>query len=520
MKQLLASAILLATAPAVLAQAGSVGEGACLALGNASLEGVDLRITSAAHHQQRRMAAGPGGNAGAVLPAHCKLEGEIDRRTGADRKSYALRFAINMPDAWNGRFMFQGGGGLNGSLAEPLGTQATGGHSALERGFAVVSTDSGHEGAVFDSSFMADQEAALNFLFLGNMRVTVAAKPLVERYYSDAIQHSYFMGCSTGGREGMVMAQRYPYLFDGIVTGAPAIRTGHSNIGLRWFNVQLNRAVLSSGVGSPTPGEQFSAAERRLIVDGLLQSCDALDGASDGLVFNTNACDFDPRRLACAAGETEQCLVPEKAEALVQALAGPVDSRGLQVYAPFVLDTGNDDDTGFARGLLAGGANPPEGISVTGLVEQDVDAELAAATAPSQALGDTVATNLSSFVANGGKQIFYHGTSDAWFSVMDTVQYYESMATANGGLQTASDFSRLFLVPGMGHCQGGEQTLDSFDMLDAIVGWVENDEAPEAVTATGNSMPGVSRPLCAWPEYPHYDGSGDMDDADSFQCRL
>jgi feruloyl esterase len=267
------------------------------------------------------------------------------------------------------------------------------------------------------------------------------------------------------------------------------------------------------------PGEQFSADERRLIVDGLLESCDVLDGARDGLVFNINACNFDPRSLACPAGETSQCLVPEKAEALVQALAGPVDSRGVQVYSPFVLDTGNDDAAGFARGLLAGGANPPEGVSVSALVEQDVDAELRAVSVPSQALGDSVATNLSSFAANGGKQIFYHGMSDAWFSAMDTVHYYENMVTANGGLQTAGDFSRLFLVPGMGHCQGGEQTLDRFDMLDAIVGWVENGEAPQSVIATGNSMPDVSRPLCPWPQYPHYTGSGDLEDADNYQCR-
>lgn len=494
---------------------------ACEALSGVSLEGFDMRITSAVHHQQRSLPGGPPGAApGAPLPPHCHLEGEIDRRTGVDGRSYALRFAINMPDDWNGRFLFQGGGGLNGSLADPVGAQATGGVPALQRGFAVVSTDSGHEGAVFDSSFMADQEAALNFLFLGNMRVTQVAKPLVQRYYQRGIEHAYFVGCSTGGREGMIMAQRYPYLFDGIVTGAPAIRTGHSNTGLRWYNVQLNRAVIASGVGEPRPEAQFSEAERKLIIDGLLARCDGLDGVEDGLVFNLQACDFDPRSLACAAGQSESCLVSEKAEALVRALAGPVDSRGVQVYAPFVLDSGNDDAAGFTRGLLAGGANPPEGVSVIGLVEQDVDAELAAAEQPSQALGDTISTNLSSFVARGGKQIFYHGVSDAWFSAMDTVQYYENMAVAQGGLQTARDFSRLYLVPGMAHCQGGELTPDSFDMLGAIVEWVEEGKAPESVRATGASMPGVSRPLCAWPEYPHYNGTGDSNDASNFSCRM
>lgn len=500
--------------PALLAQTPQQ----CAAFLDAAVP-ANVKLTSAAHHVARSLPAGPMGP-GATLPPHCHVEGEIDRRTGADGKSYALRFAINLPDSWNGRFLFQGGGGLNGSLGEPLGAVATGGNSALNRGFAVVSTDSGHEGAVFDSSFMADQEAALNFLFLGNMRVAEVAKPLVQQYYSKDIDKAYFVGCSTGGREGMIMAQRYPYLFDGIVSGAPAIRTGLSNLGLRWYNVQLNNAVRASGVGQPQPGAQFSAEEQKLIVDGLLQACDARDGAADGLVFDVKGCDFDVRSLACAAGESEGCLVPEKAEALARGIAGPVDSRGQQIYSRFVLDSGNDDNMGFARGLLGGGATPPEGISVNALYEQDVDAEFIAASQPEQSLGDSVSTNLSSFIANGGKHIFYHGVSDAWFSAMDTVHYYERMAAANGGLATADSFSRVFMVPGMGHCAGGEQTLDNFDMLTALVDWVENGSAPEQVVATGASMPGVSRPLCPYPAYPHYNGSGDVNDAANFSCRV
>lgn len=510
MRKYVLASVLSILAPCVSAQSAQ----SCAALQNAQLPGINLKITAAEHYTERTVAAGTFA-ASSTLPAHCQVEGEIDRRTGADGKSYALRFAINLPDNWNGRFLFQGGGGLNGSLGEPLGLQASGGASALERGFAVVSTDSGHEGQVFDSSFMADQEAALNFLFLGNMRVTLAAKPLVELYYSKAINKSYFVGCSTGGREGMIMAQRYPYLFDGIVTGAPAIRTGLSNLGLRWYNVQLNQSLPKDANGLPVPGGQFSLDEQKLIVSRLLEACDALDGAEDGLVFNTAACNFDPASLACPAGETANCLSPAKAQALAKGIAGPVDSRGIQLYSRFVLDAGNDD----SRGLLAGGATPPVGGPVAAMLEQDVDAEFTAATAFDAALGDSTSTNLASFVAHGGKQIFYHGVSDAWFSAMDTVGYYENMAAANGGLQTADKFSRVFLVPGMGHCQGGEQTLDSFDMISAIVDWVENAQAPASVLATGNSMPGVSRPLCPYPQHPHYKGSGDINSAANFECR-
>lgn len=491
---------------------------ACRALLDYRVEGSDLRITSAVFATDRSMPATPFA-AGVTLPPHCHVEGDFDRRAGADGQSYALRFAINMPQQWNGRFLFQGGGGLNGNLGEPLGTQASGGRTALSRGFAVVSTDSGHQAqGPFDASFMADQEAALNFLFLGNMRVTQVAKPLVESYYDNPIETSYFVGCSTGGREGMLMAQRYPYLYDGIVSGAPAIRTGLSNLALRWVKVHLNQAAPKDAEGLPLPGGTFTDAEQDLIVDGLLQACDALDGAEDGLVFDIAGCAFDPMTLACPAGATEDCLAPEKAEALVTALAGPVDSRGVQVYPRFLLDTGVDD-TGGLPGIIAPGGGPPVGPPVAQMMSQDVDAEFIEATATDAALGDSTSYQLSSFAANGGKHIYYHGVSDPWFSAMDTVAYYQNMAAVNGGLETVDQWSRVFLVPGMAHCAGGERTLDNFDALDAIVQWVEQDQAPDSIIATGSSMPGVSRPLCPYPQHPHYTGNGDMDDAANFMCR-
>src|SRR5215204_2035838 len=154
---------------------------------------------------------------GVAIPSLCRVQGVIDRRVGAEGKNYAIGFAIALPDKWNGRLLFQGGGGLNGSIRPPLGPQATGDVPALARGFAVVSTDSGHEGAVFDSAFLKDQEAALNFAQASVGKVTAAAKTIIGRYYGQAPARSYFVGCSTGGREGMIASQRYPAEFDGIV---------------------------------------------------------------------------------------------------------------------------------------------------------------------------------------------------------------------------------------------------------------------------------------------------------------
>ena len=493
-------------------QAYSNDKTACSNLKAYKADSSNITIASAEFYENRRSKV--------LLPPHCHVEGEIDPRTGADGKHYALKFALNLPEKWSGRYLFQGGGGLNGTLNEPLGDLAAGDKSALERGFAVVSTDSGHQGQIFDGSFFADQEAALNFFFLGNMRVTIATKPIVEAYYKKDIQHSYFMGCSTGGREGMIMSQRYPYLYDGIVSGAPAIRTGLSNLALRWLNVQLNQAAPKDENGLPLPGGTFNKSELKLIVDGLIKQCDGLDGVEDHLIFNTAACHFDPMSLACAKNEKSGCLAKEKAQALVKAVAGPVDSRGVQVYSRFMYDTGFDDHTGYFKGLIAGGGVPPVGPRVDTMMSQDVDAEFIAATAPDAAIGDTMSLNLSSFVAHGGKQIFYHGLSDPWFSAMDTLNYYQQMAARNGGPDKADSFSRIFLFPGMGHCGGGEETLDHFDMLSAIVDWVEKDQAPNSVVATGQSMPGVSRPVCPYPQYPHYKGKGDKNVAANFECKL
>src|SRR5689334_16122551 len=209
-----------------------------------------------------------------AIPSYCRAQGVIDRRTGADGKTDAIGFAIALPDRWGGRFLFQGGGGLNGSIRPPLGAQATGEVPALSRGFAVVPTDSGHQGAVFDASFMADQEAALNFAQASVGKVTAAAKAIVARYYGRPPERSYFIGCSTGGREGMIASQRYPEAFDGIVAGAPAMRTGRSNLGLSWANYQFTQIAPKGESGKPEPARAFSPSDRKLVTDAIVAACD------------------------------------------------------------------------------------------------------------------------------------------------------------------------------------------------------------------------------------------------------
>ena len=446
------------------------------------------------------------------MAAHCQVEGIIGAHTGRDGKSYGIRFALALPEQWNGRLLYQGGGGLNGAVLPPVGGTAAGDIPALARGFAVVSSDSGHQGAVFDASFMSDQQAALDFLYQDIGKVMTVARPLVLARYARPAAHSYFVGCSTGGREAMIAAQRYPDQFDGIVVGSPAQRTNYSNLALRWVSASLNVAAPKDAQGHSQTQQALSSADRKLVVSALLQACDALDGVRDGMIFDTRHCGFDPKVLQCKAGKNASCLTAVQVHAIERAFGGPRGSSGRQVYPGFMYDTGIGFEGAGIPGLLSGGFTP-EGPKQTS-VEIDVDAESAVAHDGREMAGDTNAwTNLSTFNGHGGKLIFFHGDSDPWFSALDTVGYYERLASDNGPA-TVQDWSRLFLVPGMGHCGGGEATLDHFDMLTAIVDWVEQGTAPERVIATGTAFPGRSRPLYwAWRGYGH------SEKAENFSCK-
>lgn len=497
-----------------LSCAAQAQEQACQALLDWKEGAEDLRITEATYYSNRVLRSGRDGENETVLPPHCHVTGSFEHRMGSDGKPYAIRFAVNLPDDWNGRYLFQGGGGLNGVVREPLGDQATGGNSALARGFAVVSNDSGHEGAGFDNSFLNDQIAMMNFTYAANAKVVDVTRPLVQAYYRTAPHHSYFVGCSTGGREGMIMAQRFPELFDGIISGAPATRTGISNIALRWFSVQLGKAA------NTDPRDPFTAEEETLIMGALLSRCDALDGVTDGLIFNRQACDFDPRALACSTSPREQCLADDKAEALAKAMNGPVTSNGEPIYVPFPWDSGIDDPSGGVPGLLLAGGNPPEGQHGADMDDINVEAEYIAALQANDAMGFTgMQYNVSEFVRRGGKHLFYHGEADPWFSANETVRYFEAMAEANAAVKPVEEYSRLYLVPGMAHCSGGGQTVDNFDLLTPLVYWVEEGMAPNAVVATGETMPGESRPLCPYPSYARYVG-GDVTDYASYSCAV
>ena len=451
----------------------------------------------------------------APLPAYCRVEGALHRRTGVGGEEFGITFALALPDKWNGDFLMQGGAGSNGIVLAPLGLNAAGDTPGLMRGFAVASTDTGHKShrAGFDFGFRRDQQAYLDFAYLANAEVAAVAKQVIAQRYGKPAAFSYFSGCSTGGREGMILSQRYPTLFNGIISGDPAMRTGLSNLAIgRWIPIAFNQVAPKDANGKPIIEQAITDNDRRLIKDALMKQCDAKDGLADGLISDPLACDFDPEMLACKGDKHDSCLAPEKAAAIKKALGGPRTSSGAQVYAAFLYDTGITNGLPF-RGLLS----PGPGVfgPATTDMTMDVDNEALAAIQP---LVDSMSTNLTTFSAHGGKLIFYHGDSDPWFSPLDTFGYYKDMAAENGGLDAVSNWSQFYFVPGMSHCGGG-QALDQFDLLGAVVNWVEKGTAPISVMATGKAFPGRSRPLCPYPKHAQYKGDGNPENANSFECR-
>ncbi|MDR3740379.1 MAG: tannase/feruloyl esterase family alpha/beta hydrolase [Terracidiphilus sp.] len=497
-------------APALQAQS-------CTDLSKLKLDGVEItraEAIAAGTHLQSPFPTYSG-----ALPAYCRVEGMIHRRKGIDNQEFGIGFALALPEksAWNGDFMMQGGGGSNGVIGDPVGASYSGDKPALVRGFAVASNDTGHQAKSggFDFAFMRDQQAYLDFAYQANAQVAGIAKQIIAAYYPKPAAYSYFVGCSTGGREGMILSQRFPNVFNGIVSGDPAMRTGRSNLAIgQWVPIAYNAAAPKDANGVPQLDKFLSTDERKLFMDALLKKCDASDGVADGIISDPLACKFDPNDVACKPGQTTACLAPEKTAAIKKAFAGPKNSYGTEIYPAFLYDTGIATDQGWSHGLLALGKNGIFGPYPTAAT---LDVDKAALTA-NDWLVEPASTNLSTFSGSGGKLIFFHGDSDPWFSPLDTFEYYQSLAPENGGPDKVAEFSRFFFVPGMMHCGGGP-ALDHFDMLTAVVDWVEKGTAPDSVLATGQAFPGRSRPLCAYPKHAQYTGSGNTEDAKNFRCQ-
>lgn len=531
-------------APPVQARPGTLLQ--CEALAGA-FRHAGTRIASAAPQ-----AAGPVGD----VPAgeHCLVRGAMNERNGVGGVAYAIGFEMRLPRAWNGRFWYQANGGIDGALVPAAG--ALGGGpvtSALAQGFAVISSDAGHDNRTSKGpEFGLDPQARRDYGYAAVGTLTPMAKALVAAAYGRGPDTSYIGGCSNGGRHALVAAARYGDQYDGIVAGAPGYRLPLAAVANIWGAQQYRRVATDAG----NLGSAFTAAERRLVADAVLARCDALDGLKDGLVQASDACTqaFDLARdvPTCGGARDGRCLSAAQKQAVAAIFRGATTRDGRPFYAGFPFDAGIatadfaqwefsaplQRDSGAVGFIFGVPPQDPKAFNPTAFVlDGDVDAMLASV----QATGGAFTESAMAFMAppddarldtlrrRGGKVLAYHGVSDAIFSVDDTEAWWRRVQQANGS--AADGFVRLFEVPGMNHCRGGPST-DQFDAVSAIVRWVEQGQAPERLVAAARGpgaagganadLPadwpaGRTRPLCPYPKVARFAG-GDPEKAESFRC--
>lgn len=499
--------------------------------------------------------------ASGTLPAHCVVQATVAPRTGTDGVAYGIQFELRLPATWNGRFFFQGGSGTDGTLPPAVGiiNSADGGNRvALSQGYAVVTTDGGHQNATLPTSaaFGLDAQARIDWGYNAIDKTAVTAKAIIRASYGAFPEHAYFLGCSNGGRQGMMFTQRFPDYFDGVVAGAPVMDLGSITAAEMWGLQQFAKVAPRNGDGSVAWHQSFSPADRQLFTDAYVSACDLGDGVADRMVQNPLACRFDPAVLQCTGAKDDTCWSAAQVAAVKSTVNGPVNASGSHVMVPgyslaretavegYLLDAGWMAPSGQPSRLIGTATSLPGDFALGGaqipyLHLTPPDPTFDPLTIDWDSYPDRMTRappwlstqlDLSSFKARGGKMILYHGVSDPGPSVANTLNYYHRLAQINGGIADTRSFARLFMVPAMTHCSGGPAT-DSFDQLAAIVDWVENGVAPDmmiartrAANATGLAAvtPTIpanrARPLCAYPKTAVYQ-AGDIEKAESFACQ-
>ena len=474
-------------------------------------------------------SAGVVGSTGSV-PAYCKVEGYVETQGVRGEPDNKVNFLVGLPiSTWNGKFYFQGIGGMAGSIPSI--------DFGLAGRYASAATDTGHQGGPFDSQWGYDSRTKeIDFGYRAIHVVTVAAKAITSKFYGLAPRLSYFNGCSNGGRQGLMEATRYPDDYDGIVVGSPV--TDH--IGFMLAFSWNARTVLSS------LDNFIPISKLPLIAGAALETCDAQDGLVDGLVSDPGSCTFDPAILQCSGGNEATCLTTGQVASLRKIYAGPSTTKGKkdkEIYPG--IPKGHEDAGGWQPWIVSFGETPavqPDGTLLFaapqfGFVSQEgflrymsfpkddpdydwrsfnFDKDPPKTSAMASILN--VGTNLAAFRHRGGKIVMYHGWSDTCLSPFRTVDYFLQLRRAMGGEKRTAEFLRLFMVPGMLHCAGGPGP-NTFDAFGALEAWVEQGNAPDYLIASGGS-PSRTRPLCPYPQVAVYDSlCGDMNIADCFQCQ-
>jgi len=473
----------------------------------------------------------PSGPA-AKVPAFCRVVGVVKPE---------LKFELWLPAQWNRKYIAVGNGGMAGSIVFAAMVDP------LNRGYATGSTDTGHTSSNDDGTWaLGHLDRLINYAYRGIHLMAQADKAIVQAFYGAAPTHSYFNGCSFGGKQALTEAQRYPKDFDGIIAGDPA-----NNFTRHYIGGHLFDALAMDGDG------YIPAAKVPLIGNAVNAACDALDGVKDGVLNDPRRCHFDPAVLQCKNGDAPDCLTAAQVAAIRKIWTGLKDADGQQIY-PGLMPGGEADPGGWVRYLSGTGPGKGRHAALTNaffryMVFENPEWEYHSfryTTAPGfdndmevteekvGAMFNATDPDLRPFRANGGKLIQYHGWSDPDIPPTNSINYYESVVAAlnsdaisdagsagggtrSGGLRDTREFYRLFMVPGMQHCTGGPGT-SRFDALTALEQWAEQKKAPEQIPAAHltNGKVDRTRPLCAYPQEAKYMGSGSTDDAANFTCAL
>jgi hypothetical protein len=461
-------------------------------------------------------------------PAFCRVTGTL---------SPEIAFEVGLPDHWNGRFYMIGNGGHAGESLEDPG-RVSQRNRALQLGFAFAQTNTGHDthkepGASF---VMSNPHKAIDYAYRAVHLTTVTAKAITARYYAKAPTRSYWNSCSNGGRQGLIEAQRYPLDYDGVVANAPWVSQTGFTIGAMWNQKAVTAAPL-------TP------AKLTLLAEKVIARCDAIDGVRDGLIDDPRKCDFDARRdiPACPAGsDGDNCLSRAQADAVMKIYQGP-SANGKPLFPGYMPGSealiaarpapdggdaplpasawmnmivpsqpgGKSADFNLAENTMRYLVHvPPQPDYDYTTFDFDHDAHMLDAWSRKV---DANNPDLSHFRKHGGKLLMTYGWADQVLQPMMGVSYYEAAVARNG--PRTDEFFRLFMVPGMTHCSGGNGT-DRFDPMTALVDWVERNQPPQVLHAAHvvDNKAVRTRPLCPYPQVARYSGSGSIDDEASFHC--
>jgi len=451
------------------------------------------------------------------MPEHCAVTGRI---AGSE-----INYFARLPSTWNGKARMGASGGWQGTLSSA--NLPAGNPTPVSQGYVDYVTDSGHvgatpPGAAFDSSWSTEPEGLANFAGLAHQRVTLAVQAMIKERYGQDAQRTYFEGCSGGGHIALLMAQRFPRLFDGIIAGAPAPNFVGTFLG--WQRPAKALAV---------PGALPSQAKLTTLAAAVRQQCDMLDGAADGIVSNPMACSFDPEPLRCTGADSDSCLTDPQMNYVKELTTDTLFADGSLLVKGLRL-VGNEDDAGNWLGWSS--PRPADGNvslfhvatkSVMQVLTRDLDVDALAYSIGADEINirnlssliDAWPADLSEFGAAGRKLIIWNGTADTPVPFENQIVYHNTAVASLGGAANAEQTIRTYFPPGVNHCGGGAGA-GNFNYLEALDKWVTGNESPDGkkVARIVNGAETLSRPLCAYPNYPQYVGTGDMTKAENFRC--